>query len=41
MEGILAKIILFPFYLLKIFFKTQVDLWRYIFDHKTAQKIFI
>jgi len=39
MEGILARIILFPFYFLKIFFKAQIDSWRYILDHKTAQKI--
>ena len=41
MEGILLKIILFPLYFLKMFFKAQIDLWRYIIDHKTAQKIFI
>ena len=37
----IEKIILFLFYFLKIFFKTQIDLWRYILKNKIAKNIFI
>ncbi len=39
--SLISKIILFPLYYLKMFFKAQIDLWRYILKNKIAKNILI